>query len=112
MHRPRSRNYGSEPSTKIAAFDLDGTLIATKSGNTFAKDHNDWKFFNRTVSTTLKQCIAKGMRIVIFRYTHTHTHTHTHSQLHRNAHTCAHNPLETLIHALLFCILLAATRPA
>lgn len=61
------KNYGSsEPSSKIAAFDLDGTLITTKSGNKFAKDFNDWKFFNRTVATTLKQCIAKGMRIVIF----------------------------------------------
>ena len=29
---------------KIAAFDLDWTLIKTQSGSTFPKDKNDWAF--------------------------------------------------------------------
>ena len=31
---------------KIFAFDLDGCIIETKSGNLFAKDKNDWRFLH------------------------------------------------------------------
>jgi len=30
-------------SNKLACFDLDSTLIKTKSGKTFAIDENDWE---------------------------------------------------------------------
>ena len=30
---------------KVAAFDMDGTLIDTKSGQKYAKDGNDWQFW-------------------------------------------------------------------
>ncbi|XP_072050740.1 LOW QUALITY PROTEIN: uncharacterized protein [Amphiura filiformis] len=35
---------GMRTSTKLASFDLDGTLIDTKSGDTFPQDENDWVF--------------------------------------------------------------------
>ena len=63
---------------KIVAFDLvsckeqlvsfhililtiqDSTLIKTRSGNTFAKDANDWQWWNNIVPTTLKQLARDG----------------------------------------------------
>lgn len=51
---------------KIASFDLDGTLIKTKSGRIFAKDKNDWIFFNDNVCSKLKELHDKGFDIVIF----------------------------------------------
>ena len=41
-------------SNKIAAFDLDGTLIKTKSGRRFPKDKDDWVIINETIKTKLK----------------------------------------------------------
>ncbi|GAA5829209.1 hypothetical protein JCM3766R1_001018 [Sporobolomyces carnicolor] len=43
-----------KPSTKIAAFDIDGTLIVTKSGNKFPKDENDWKLWSNEVKVKLR----------------------------------------------------------
>lgn len=46
--------------SKIAAFDLDGTLIATKSGKKFAGSSQDWKWWSPSVIPALKQLIAMG----------------------------------------------------
>lgn len=40
---------------KIACFDIDSTIIKTKSGKTFAINKNDWIFFNDNVVDKLKQ---------------------------------------------------------
>lgn len=33
-------------SEKIASFDMDSTLIETKSGGTFAKNAQDWRYWD------------------------------------------------------------------
>ena len=59
-------SYGPQyASTKIAAFDLDGTLIETASGKRFAKDYSDWKLMS-SVTQKLKDLFKMGYRIVIF----------------------------------------------
>ncbi|KAI4267184.1 MAG: hypothetical protein L6R38_008370 [Xanthoria sp. 2 TBL-2021] len=60
---------GSDPQPvkrrKIAAFDFDSTLISTSSGNIFAKDASDWKWWHISVPSTLKQLYADGYSISI-----------------------------------------------
>ncbi|ETN07535.1 polynucleotide kinase 3'-phosphatase [Phytophthora nicotianae INRA-310] len=52
---------------KIAGFDLDGTLIVTKSGKKFAKDKDDWKLFHPTlVRDKLAQLARDGFTLTIF----------------------------------------------
>ena len=36
---------GCKPRAVIASFDMDGTIITTKSGNTFSKNLDDWKLW-------------------------------------------------------------------
>lgn len=50
---------------KIAAFDLDGTLIKVKSGSKFPKDENDWVFFNDNVIEKLKDLNKEKYCLVI-----------------------------------------------
>ena len=40
---------------KIAAFDLDSTIIKTKSGKKFPQDNNDWMFCYESVKKKLKE---------------------------------------------------------
>ncbi len=71
----------SASSSKIAAFDLDWTLIATKSGAKFPQDkfvmqtrvlcalklEQDWKFlYEKIIPEKLVQLQHSGFRIVIF----------------------------------------------
>lgn len=49
--------------TPIAAFDLDGTLVETKSSSRFARTASDWRWFNSKVVEKLK---SLEMPIVIF----------------------------------------------
>lgn len=48
------------------AFDLDGTLIKTKSGNKFPKDQNDWTWRFDNIKDKLKELYLKGNNLVIF----------------------------------------------
>uniref|UniRef100_A0A8D8VVP4 Bifunctional polynucleotide phosphatase/kinase n=3 Tax=Cacopsylla melanoneura TaxID=428564 RepID=A0A8D8VVP4_9HEMI len=57
---------GVSSKSKIAAFDLDGTLITTKSGKVFPVDTHDWKLLFPNVETVLKQYIEDDYKIVIF----------------------------------------------
>ncbi|KAI5860344.1 PNK3P-domain-containing protein [Durotheca rogersii] len=52
---------------KIAAFDLDSTLITTESGNIFPKDDQDWQWWDASVPSRLRRLYRKEhYRIVIF----------------------------------------------
>ena len=62
---PGQEKAQSPKRRKIAAFDFDSTLISTSSGNIFAKDANDWKWWHSSVPSTLKQLHADGYSISI-----------------------------------------------
>lgn len=53
-----------EKKDKVAAFDLDNTIIKTKSGRTFAKDYTDWVLFSDEVTEDLKELHQNDFCIV------------------------------------------------
>lgn len=57
---------GVRASNKIAAYDLDNTIIKTVSGNVFPKSIDDWQLSFSSVSKKLEQLHAAGFKIVIF----------------------------------------------
>lgn len=50
----------------VIGFDLDNTLIVTKSGNTFAIDENDWKWRYDIAPDVLRELLSDGYGVVIF----------------------------------------------
>uniref|UniRef100_A0A182WDA0 PNK FHA domain-containing protein n=1 Tax=Anopheles minimus TaxID=112268 RepID=A0A182WDA0_9DIPT len=57
---------GVVASEKIAAYDMDGTLIKTKSGNVFPKSTDDWQIAFPEVPGKLKSLHRNGFKLVIF----------------------------------------------
>uniref|UniRef100_A0A4Y0BI43 FHA_2 domain-containing protein n=1 Tax=Anopheles funestus TaxID=62324 RepID=A0A4Y0BI43_ANOFN len=57
---------GVVASEKIAAYDMDGTLIKTKSGNVFPKSIDDWQIAFAEVPGKLKSLHRNGFKLVIF----------------------------------------------
>lgn len=51
---------------RVCAFDMDGTLITTKSGAKFPKSPDDWKFLSPRVVKKLREEHASGAVLVIF----------------------------------------------
>lgn len=56
---------GVKSSEKIAAFDMDGTLITPKSGKVYPIDISDWKIAFPTVAQKLKEQIELGFKVII-----------------------------------------------
>ncbi|XP_053609861.1 uncharacterized protein F21D5.5 [Plodia interpunctella] len=56
---------GLKSSTKIAAFDMDGTIIKPKSGKVHPVDTGDWQIAFPPVSQKLKEKHMEGFKIVI-----------------------------------------------
>ena len=60
-------DLGNKDSRKIAGFDLDSTLIKTKSGRLHPKDCEDWQYYDDTLKDILMKLQYKdGYNIVIF----------------------------------------------
>ena len=50
---------------RIAAFDLDDALITTRSGRRFARDAEDWKWWDASVPTTLRRLADEGFLLAV-----------------------------------------------
>uniref|UniRef100_A0A182JRT7 FHA_2 domain-containing protein n=1 Tax=Anopheles christyi TaxID=43041 RepID=A0A182JRT7_9DIPT len=59
-------SVGVMASEKVAAYDMDGTLIKTKSGNVFPKSIDDWQIAFAEVPAKLKSLHRNGYKLVIF----------------------------------------------
>lgn len=60
-------NTTAQGSSKIAAFDLDGTLILRRSESQWGPiDANDWRWFNESVQDKLAELCESGYQIIIF----------------------------------------------
>ena len=53
-------------SSNVAGFDLDSTIIKTKSGRKFGKNADDWMWLYKCVPDKLKSLQDEGFNIVIF----------------------------------------------
>ncbi|EIE24594.1 PNK3P-domain-containing protein [Coccomyxa subellipsoidea C-169] len=60
------REGGPKSGEKIAAFDLDGTLVLTKSNQPYVTSPDDFKLFNKEVPKVLNEYAEKGYKIVVF----------------------------------------------
>eukprot|EP00826_Nyctotherus_ovalis_P020569 TRINITY_DN16473_c0_g2_i7.p1 TRINITY_DN16473_c0_g2~~TRINITY_DN16473_c0_g2_i7.p1 ORF type:complete len:426 (+),score=111.34 TRINITY_DN16473_c0_g2_i7:218-1495(+) len=59
-------DYDFVSSEKIISFDLDGTLIDTKSGSTFARNKDDWRLWSDEIPSVLKKHCDEQYSVVIF----------------------------------------------
>nr|CAB3264977.1 bifunctional polynucleotide phosphatase/kinase [Phallusia mammillata] len=56
---------GLKHSSRVVAFDMDSTLITTKSGKTFAVDNKDWKLLFSQIPGKLQTVIKERGKVVI-----------------------------------------------
>lgn len=62
----KNGNFTSNENIKIASFDLDGTLITTKTGKIFPKSFDDWKPLYNNIEIVLNEYFSNDFHIVIF----------------------------------------------
>lgn len=48
------------PAQRVAAFDLDGTLIRTKNSSAFPRGAHDWKWWKEVIPETLSSLHEQG----------------------------------------------------
>ena len=53
-------------SDRVFGFDMDSTLIVTKSGKVFGTSRDDWKWFDASVPRKLAELHKAGYKLVIF----------------------------------------------
>ncbi|KAK7425094.1 DNA kinase/phosphatase Pnk1 [Neonectria punicea] len=64
-YEPEAEEDKTVRRTKIAAFDLDSTLIATASGKKHSSGASDWKWWDNGVPGRLRELYQDGYRVVI-----------------------------------------------
>ncbi|KAG6185459.1 hypothetical protein E4U27_000515 [Claviceps purpurea] len=65
-YRPKNYDNRQPPRTKFAVFDLDGTLIKTRSGVKHASTSGDWKWWNDDVPGVLRALhMQKDYQVII-----------------------------------------------
>lgn len=62
----RFGSMAKQPDQKLAGFDMDWTLIQTRSGRTFAANASDWKFLFDETPSKLAKLHDSGHNIVVF----------------------------------------------
>ncbi|KAL3859647.1 hypothetical protein ACJMK2_009861 [Sinanodonta woodiana] len=60
------RREGLQAKEKIAGFDIDGTIITTKSGKVFPVDNDDWRLWTGEIPKKLKKLNEDGYKVVFF----------------------------------------------
>lgn len=65
MYRFAPRGTTAVNYTDLVAFDMDGTIITTKSGKTFATDETDWKLWDNRIPKKLKELHNEGKYIAL-----------------------------------------------
>lgn len=65
-YEPENATADDTKRTKIAAFDLDSTLITTSSGKVHATSGTDWKWWDSVVPGRLRELHDEGYRVAIF----------------------------------------------
>ncbi|KAK3610289.1 hypothetical protein CHS0354_029752 [Potamilus streckersoni] len=60
------RREGLQAREKIAGFDIDGTIITTKSGKVFPVDNDDWRLWTGEIPKKLKKLNEDGYKVVFF----------------------------------------------
>lgn len=60
-----SEGFSHSSSSRVIAFDLDGTIITTKSGKKFAQSWDDWKLLFSSIPQKLEQLHQQGCKLLI-----------------------------------------------